>query len=54
MNNPHFIGFYNSYYGKCLDGGNGIYGADGGCSTSNNWQIWNIYTNRTSEPYHGG
>ncbi|MER7916331.1 MULTISPECIES: hypothetical protein [unclassified Streptomyces] len=49
----HFINFYNGYYNVCLDGGIGVYGFPGGCSTTNNWQIWNIYTNKTSEPWRG-
>lgn len=41
----HFINFYNGTRDVCLDGGYGVYGFPGFCSTTNNWQIWNIYTN---------
>ncbi|MEE4546724.1 hypothetical protein V2S66_32770 [Streptomyces sp. V4-01] len=43
----HFINFYNASpgYNVCLDGGIGLYGFPGQCSTTNNWQIWNVYTN---------
>ncbi|MEU2776572.1 hypothetical protein ABZ646_27525 [Streptomyces sp. NPDC007162] len=49
----HFINFYNGRYKVCLDGGIGVYGFPGGCSTTNNWQVWKIYTNQTSEPWRG-
>lgn len=49
----HFINFYNAGENVCLDGGIGVYGFGGRCSTTNNWQIWNIYTNLTSSPYRG-
>ncbi|MEV6013879.1 hypothetical protein AB0M29_45065 [Streptomyces sp. NPDC051976] len=50
----HFISFYNDAYGVCLDGGfDEAYGFPGHCNSSNNWQIWNIYTNQTSHPYGG-
>lgn len=45
----HFIGFYNVGSQTCLDGGWNVYGfAESDCSKSNNWQIWNIYTNMGS------
>lgn len=44
----HFINFYNAAQNVCLDGGVGVYGFGGSCSTANNWQIWNIYTNQSS------
>lgn len=47
----HFINFYNGTRNVCLDGGRGIYGYPGFCSTTNNWQIWNFYTNTASEAY---
>ncbi len=52
----HYIGFFN--YGKhvCLDGGYGMaygYYEYYGCSANNNWQVWDIYTNKTSGPYRG-
>lgn len=41
----HFIGFYNEATHTCLDGGIGVYGFSASdCSKTNNWQIWNIYT----------
>lgn len=41
----HFIGFYNEATHTCLDGGWGVYGFSASdCSKTNNWQIWNIYT----------
>jgi hypothetical protein len=52
----HFINFYNVRENVCLDGGIGVYGFPGflgRCNTSNNWQIWNIYTNAGSQPYTG-
>ncbi|MGK4585849.1 hypothetical protein [Kitasatospora sp. HPMI-4] len=47
----HFINFHNDTYNVCLDGGIGVYGFPGGCV--NNWQVWNIYTNQTSEAWRG-
>ncbi|MCX5356302.1 hypothetical protein OG901_53630 [Streptomyces mirabilis] len=47
----HFINFHSDTYNVCLDGGIGVYGFPGGCV--NDWQVWNIYTNKTSEPWRG-
>lgn len=48
----HFISFYNRAEGVCLDGGIGVYGFnESDCNFSNNWQVWNIYTNQGSSPY---
>ncbi|MEV0408124.1 hypothetical protein [Actinoallomurus sp. NPDC050550] len=46
----HFIEFYNPATHTCLDGGIGVYGfySPYNCSKTNNWQIWNIYTNQTT------
>lgn len=47
----HFINFYNVDGDACLDGGVNLYAFRAQCSTSDNWQIWNIYTNQGSQPY---
>lgn len=47
----HFIGFQNVEGYSCLDDGVGVYGFFGPCSTTNSWQIWNIYTNQGSQSY---